>query len=128
EAGNSIVVTDTQSNIRHLTEIIKAIDSSAEGETEIRVFHLTHASPTDVANELSQIFPSSNGTGNNQSPIRFGGGGFGRGGGFGGFPGFGAFAGRQGTGATSANTDQNSRIQKQTQVIAVADLRTSSVV
>src|SRR5450759_1943983 len=59
EAGNSIVVTDTQSNIRHLTEIIKAIDSSAEGETEIRVFHLTHASPTDVANELSQIFPSN---------------------------------------------------------------------
>jgi type II secretory pathway component GspD/PulD (secretin) len=30
EAGNSIVVTDTQSNIRHLTEIIRAIDSSAE--------------------------------------------------------------------------------------------------
>jgi type II secretory pathway component GspD/PulD (secretin) len=134
EAGNSIVITDTQSNIRHLVEIIKAIDSSAEGETEIRVFRLTHASPTDVANELSQIFPSSNGTGNNQSPIRFGGGGFGRGGGFGGFPGFGGgfggggFAARQGNGTTSANTDQNSRIQKQTQVIAVADLRTSSVV
>ena len=68
EAGNSIVITDTQSNIRHLAEIIKAIDSSAEGETEIRVFHLNHASPTDVANELSGIFPSSNGTGEQPVP------------------------------------------------------------
>jgi type II secretory pathway component GspD/PulD (secretin) len=128
EAGNSVVITDTQSNIRHLVEIIKAIDSSAEGETEIRVFRLSHASPTDVANELSQIFPSSNGTGNNQSPIRFGGGGFGRGGGFPGFPGFPGFGGRQAGAATPASTDQNTRIQKQTQVIAVADLRTSSVI
>ena len=55
EAGNSVVITDTQENIRHLTEIIKAIDSSAEAETEIRVFHLKHASPTDVATELESI-------------------------------------------------------------------------
>ncbi len=79
EAGNSIVVTDTQSNIRHLTEIIRAIDNSAEGETEIRVFHLNHASPADVASELGQIFPSS-GTSSSQvqTPFRFGGGGGGR--------------------------------------------------
>ena len=75
EAGNSIVVTDTQSNIRHLTEIIRAIDNSAEGETEIRVFHLNHASPTDVASELSQIFPTSGTSGSQvQTPFRFGGG------------------------------------------------------
>jgi len=36
EAGNSIVITDTQANIHHLAEIIKAIDDSAEAETEIR--------------------------------------------------------------------------------------------
>ena len=34
DAGNSIVVTDTQANIRHLAEIIKAIDGSAEDVTE----------------------------------------------------------------------------------------------
>ncbi|MFZ0826445.1 MAG: secretin N-terminal domain-containing protein [Verrucomicrobiia bacterium] len=130
EAGNSIVVTDTQSNIRHLTEIIRAIDNSAEGETEIRVFHLTHASPADVANELGQIFPSNNGSGNQvQTPFRFGGGG----GGFGGFPGFGGFGGRGGGGGgggsnATANNGSNSRVQKQSQVVAVADLRTSSVV
>ncbi len=59
EAGNSVVVTDTQSNIRHLAEIIQAVDNSAEAETEIRVFRLKYASPTDVANELGSVFPSS---------------------------------------------------------------------
>jgi type II secretory pathway component GspD/PulD (secretin) len=121
EAGNSIVVTDTQSNIRHLTEIIKAIDSSAEGETEIRVFHLSHASPADVASELGQIFPtSSGGTGNNQSPIRFGGGG--GGGGF-----FGRMMAANAAGGGAGN-NQNTRAQKQTQVVAVADSRTQSVI
>jgi type II secretory pathway component GspD/PulD (secretin) len=126
EAGNSIVVTDTQSNIRHLTEIIRAIDSSAEGETEIRVFHLTHASPTDVASELGQIFPTSGTSGGQvQTPFRFGGGGGGMGGG-----GPGGFFQRMMAANTTGGTgnSQNSRIQKQTQVVAVADPRTSSVV
>ena len=129
EAGNSIVVTDTQSNIRHLTEIIRAIDNSAEGETEIRVFHLTHASPADVANELSQIFPSSGTSGSQvQSPFRLGGGGRGGfGGGFPGFPGLPGFGGGGGNTSTSSGS-QNTRVQKQTQVVAVADLRTSSVI
>lgn len=82
-AGNSIVMTDTQANIRHMVEIIKAIDSSAEAETEIRVFHLTHASPSDVASALSGVFPSTSSSGNNnQAPVRFGGGPFGGAGGF----------------------------------------------
>jgi type II secretory pathway component GspD/PulD (secretin) len=126
EAGNSIVVTDTQSNIRHLTEIIRAIDNSAEGETEIRVFHLTHASPADVASELSQIFPTSGTSGSQvQTPFRFGGGGGGPGGGGpGGF--FQRMMAANSAGGTSGS--QNTRIQKQTQVVAVADQRTSSVI
>jgi general secretion pathway protein D len=125
EAGNSIVVTDTQSNIRHLTEIIRAIDNSAEGETEIRVFHLSYASPTDVAGELSQIFPTSGtASGQVQTPFRFGGGAGGPGGG-----GPGGFFQRMMAANAAGNTgSQNSRIQKQTQVVAVADPRTSSVV
>jgi general secretion pathway protein D len=126
EAGNSIVVTDTQSNIRHLAEIIQAVDNSAEGETEIRVFHLTHANPTDVASELGSIFPASGTSGSQvQTPFRFGGGTGGPGGG-----GQGGFFARMMAANTAGGTgsSQNTRIQKQTQVIAVADLRTSSVV
>jgi general secretion pathway protein D len=130
-AGNSIVMTDTQANIRHMVEIIRAIDSSAEAETEIRVFHLTHASPTDVATALSGVFPSSGGSGgnNNQAPVRFGGGPFG-GGGFaammaGGGRGGGGNGGGRGGSASSA---QNDRIRRASQVLAVPDARTSSVI
>ena len=122
EEGNSIVITDTQANIRHLTEIIKAVDDSAEAETEIRVFHLKHASPTDVASELASIFPSSTGN-NSQSPIRFGGGGFG--GGPGGF--FSRMMGGGG-GATSGSSTSNDRVKKATQVNAVADSRIQAVI
>jgi len=138
ETGNSIIVTDTQANIRHLAEIIKAVDDSAEAETEIRVFRLKYASPTDVASELSSVFPSSNASGN-QAPIQFGGrgGGGGGGGGRGGFGG-GAFGGggggpaalfqrMMGSGGTTANSSQQ-RIQKATQVTAVADSRIQAVI
>jgi general secretion pathway protein D len=123
EAGNSIVVTDTQSNIRHLAEIIQAVDNSAEAETQIRVFRLKYASPTDVANELSSVFPSSS-SGNTQSPIQFRGGP----GGFG-FP-FGGFGGRGGNAgnAASGNSSSNDRIKKATQVTAVADSRIQAVI
>ena len=121
EAGNSIVITDTQSNIRHLTEIIKAIDSSAEAETEIRVFRLTHASPTDVATELASIFPSSSSGSSSQSPIRFGGGG-----GPGGF--FSRMMGGGGGGNNSSSSSSSDRIKKATQVSAVADSRIQAVI
>jgi type II secretory pathway component GspD/PulD (secretin) len=125
EAGNSIVITDTQANIRHLTEIIKAIDSGAEASTEIRVFRLRYANPTDVASVLSGIFPAQSGTGGSQTPIRFGGGR--------GFPGgaggrFAGFFGGQGGNNNSAQSSTQDRIRKQQQVVAVADARTSSVV
>lgn len=135
-AGNSIVMTDTQSNIRHLVEIIRAIDTSAQSETEIRVFKLKNASPSDVASLLTELFnTSSSASGNNQqSPIRFGGpgGGF-PGGGFpGGFGGFGGFGGGngggRGGGGGNTATGQNDRIRKASQVVSVADARTSSVI
>ncbi len=128
EAGNSIAVTDTQANIRHLVEIIKAIDSSAEDETELRVFHLKHHDPTEIANLLTGLFSGQSNTSGSQTPIRFGG----PGGGFGGFGGggFGGFAARQAAAQAAANTPANgqaARIKKRQEVIAVADPRTSSV-
>jgi hypothetical protein len=116
EAGNSIVVTDTQSNIRHLVEIIQAVDDSAEAETEIRVFHLKYASPTDVASELGSVFPEQFTSGNHAvaNPVwrrwRRPGGFLADGGGGGGGTAGGLFGGRQPT------AFQNERIQKATQV------------
>ncbi len=123
QAGNSIVITDTQANIHHLAEIIKAVDDSAEAETEIRVFPLHYASPVDVAAELGNIFPSSTSGNGAQSPIRFGGGGGGIGGG-GFFARMMANAGG-GAGGGGSSTD---RIRKATQVNAVADSRIQAVI
>ena len=121
QAGNSIVITDTQSNIRHLAEIIQSIDSSAEMETEIHVFTLKYANPNDVVAMLTAVFPS--GTGGSQT-INVGGRGGGRGGG-GGNP-FAALFGGGGGGASGGGSAQ--RIQKAQQVLAVADGRTQSVI
>ena len=117
QAGNSIVITDTQENIRHIAEIIKAIDSSAAGETEIRVFNLNYANPNDVATELGNLFPSGNSGSGTQLPIRFGGGGGG-----------GGFFARMAAAAAANNGGSNNRAQKQSQVTAVADARTQSVI
>ena len=122
EGGNSIVITDTQSNIRHLTEIIKAIDDSAEAETVIRVFRLHYASPADVAVELGEIFPSSGSGSCTQSPTRFAGGG---GGGPGGF--FARMMGGGGGGAAGGSSSTD-RIKKATAVNAVADSRIQAVI
>ncbi|HLP76143.1 MAG TPA: secretin N-terminal domain-containing protein [Candidatus Paceibacterota bacterium] len=124
QAGNSVIITDTQANIRHLVEIIKAIDSSAEDVTEVRVFKLRYADPTEMATLLAGLFPDQSGTA--QSPIRFGN----RGGGRGGFPGggFNPFAAAFGGGGNQSSGGQTDRIKKRNQVVAVADARTSSVV
>jgi general secretion pathway protein D len=121
EAGNSIVITDTQANIRHIAEIIRAIDDSAEASTEIRVFHLKYASPTDVATEISSVFPSSTSGGGAQAPTRFGGGGGGGGGGFLAR----MMAANAGGAAGGGSAD---RIKKATQVTAVADARIQAVI
>ena len=109
DAGNTIVVTDTQANIRHLVKIIEAVDNSAESETEIRVFRLKYASPTDVADELSGAFPSSNGS-DSLAPFAFGGG----------------LGSPFGGGGNTDSTEQ--RIQKAIQVTAVADSRIQAVI
>ena len=118
EAGNSIVITDTQQNIRHLTEIIKAVDDSAQSETEIRVFRLKYASPIDVAAELASIFPSTTSGNTSQSPTRFAGGG-------------GGFLARMmaaGGGGASASSAANDRAKKAMQVNVVPDSRIQAVI
>lgn len=125
QAGNSLIITDVQSDIRHLVEIIRAIDSSAEDVTQIRVWKLNYADPNDMATLLTGLFSDQNNGAS--TPVQFGGRGGrggGRGGGFGGFGGFNPFAAAFGN--QNANSQQ-SRIRKRNQVVAVPDPRTSSV-
>ncbi len=120
EAGNAMVITDTQANIHRVAEIIQAIDQGAEDVTEVEVFRLEYADPTEMATLLSNVFPDESRSGTSQSPVQFGGpGGFGRF--FGG--------GRTGGGTTSTTAaGQAARIKKRARVIAVPDARTQSVI
>lgn len=113
EAGNAIVITDTQSNIKHLVAIIKAIDSGAESAMIVRPIQLHHADATEMANLVSNLFPDENAN-TAQAPMRFNGGPFN--------PAAAGFAGAGNSGNTGPD-----RIRSQ-QVHAVADARTSTVI
>lgn len=126
EAGNAIVMTDTQANIKKVAEVIKAIDMGAEDVTVVKVFHLQHADPSETADLLTNLFPDDSRSGGNQTPMQFGGFGglrrfFGGGGG-------GGFGPGSGGGNTGGSNSQTQRIRKRNRVVAVADQRTSSVV
>ncbi len=121
EAGNSIIMTDTRANINRVAQIIKAIDQGAEDVTEVQVFRLEYADPTEMATLLTSLFADSGGASGSSTTPQFGGG-------RGGFRDFFRGGGGGGGGESSGGTSQNQRIKKRTKVTAVADARTSSVV
>lgn len=59
-AANCIIITDTHFHIKHLLEIIKDIDDSAEDVNLINIFHLKYADANEFAGELSNLFPDNN--------------------------------------------------------------------
>jgi len=123
EAGNAIVITDTQANIRRVAEIIQGIDMGAEAVTEVHVFRLANADPGETADLLSNLFPDDSKSGGSGQSSIFGAFASRFGGRFGGGPPGGGPGGGGGGGS-----DTNQRIKKRARVIAVADQRTASVV
>ena len=126
--SNSLVVTDTQINIKHIVEIVSALDTSADTVSTMRVFRLKNADPTEMAQLLTNLFASTtNGGANNRGQIgQFGGpaaffGALAAGGAAGG--GFGANR----AGAANTRTG-NTTASRSTPVVAVPDPRTYSVV
>lgn len=105
ESGNLILLTDTQSHIRHLAKIIVAVDNSAETETEIRVFRMTFANPSDIVATLNSVFPDTSASSDNA---------------------FFQFGFDDGSG--NANSGQADRIKTATKVLAEADSRIQAVI
>lgn len=123
EAGNAIVMTDTQANIHKVAEIIHDIDMGAEEFTELKVFPLKNADPTTTADLLTQLFADDSSRQGGQSGFSnpfFGGGGR--------FSRLAGLTGRGGQGNQTSSNSQNQRIKKRNRVVAVADERTTSVV
>ncbi|MEN9632083.1 MAG: putative ral secretion pathway protein [Verrucomicrobiota bacterium] len=146
--SNSLIVTDTQINIRHIVELVAALDGSASSVAAMKVFHLKNADPTEMAQLIMNLYaaPSSSSSGGRGGP----GGGFA---GFGGFGGFGPFGGafgggggapgggggpgggssrgggsRTSSGGSSRGGSRGGQTARGTPVSAVADPRTYSVI
>lgn len=127
--SNSLVVTDTNINVRHIVEIVSALDTSADTVSTMKMFHLKNADPVEMAQLINNIFatPTQGSTaGRTAGPAGFPG--------FPGFPGFGGVTGRGGTtggrsGRTGGTgTGGSSSSSRSTPVAAIADARTYSVI
>ena len=122
--SNSLVVTDTQSNIRHIVELISALDGSAGSVSAMKVFHLKNADPVEMAQLITNLFQqpaTGGGTAAAMTPGQMGA----RGG-----PGSAAAmaAARGGRGTTSTSRGGRGATGRGTSVMAVADPRTYSVI
>ena len=118
ESSNAIILTDTQTNIHRIAQIIHSLDTSISSISAIRVFPLRYADAKDFANVITQLFSPDAGTSrtgqNNQNPAAAFFGRFGRGGGGGG-------------GDAPAAPDSAAR-KAASRVVAVPDEQSNSVV
>ncbi len=114
ESSNSILLTDTQTNIRRMAEIIRAIDTSVASISTIKVYQLRYANAKELATVLTQLFASTSNSSGSNSQGSSGRRGF--------FP-----FGPPGGGSQSA-TPQSEARQAQSRVIAVADDQSNSLI
>lgn len=55
-SSNSLILTDTEANVKRITEIVQALDLSIAQVTELRVFKLQYADATDTARLIVDSF------------------------------------------------------------------------
>jgi len=124
EGSNSLIMTDTQTNIRRIAEIIRAIDTSVEGISMLHVYSIQYANAKDLATVITQLFAAPPATDQNRRR-----GGFPGFGGGGGFPGFGGGGGdRGGGGGGQPSTGTSEARQAASRVVAVADDQSNSLI
>lgn len=114
ENSNAILLTDTQTNIHRIAEIIHSLDNSISSISTIHVYALRYADAKDFANVLTQLFNPDQSAGNwlKQNAPQ-------------------AFAARfvRGGGDNGANAAPASEARKAaSRVIAVADEQSNSVI
>lgn len=117
--SNSLVVTDTNINVKHVVTLVAALDGSSDSVSAMRIFKLENADPVEMASLLMSLFqsPTTGGLSGAGGPMmqmlamrgaqQRGGGGSNR-------------SGRSGGGSSGG--------ARGTPVLAVADPRTFSVI
>ena len=76
DSSNAVILTDTQTNIHRMAEIIRALDTSVSSISVIRVYTLRYADAKELADVITELFAPS--TSNNNNKQQGGRGGFGR--------------------------------------------------
>ncbi len=113
ESSNAILLTDTQTNVRRIAEIIRALDTSISSISTIHVYQLRYADSKDLAKVITDLFSSEQPKQDNQP---------------GGFPGFGGFRRMFGGGGGNATPPPSPARQAASRVVAVADEQSNSVI
>jgi hypothetical protein len=126
ETSNCVAVRAPADTMRVIADVVTQIDVPVTDVTEVRVFRLANANPTELVEQLGQLFPNVTRSNTDETTTAFPPGGppFLRGLGNGGPPG--TFSG--GFGSALAGSGESSRVRKLGDVIAVADERTSTLI
>lgn len=114
ESSNTLILTDTQANIRRIAAIVQAIDASVSGEQQVRVFNLAHADATTVAQVINDLYTSKSTANRNNQNV--------------GGPFAAMFGGRNGPQQQTTQGSANAASAKAGEVNAAADSGTNSVV
>jgi type II secretory pathway component GspD/PulD (secretin) len=143
--SNSLLVTDTNINLKQVVALVNALDTSSDTVSTMKIFQLKNADPYEMAQLITNLYGtgSQNGRGGTQGQFGLPGRG-----GIGGFPGFGPAAifggaaaaaaggpgsgrggGPGGTTSGRGGTGRGGNTSVRTvPVVAVADPRTYSVI
>mgnify|MGYP002630580469 CR=1 FL=1 len=111
ERSNSLIVLAPDDQLATIEELVKELDGNVDDVTEVRVFPLKNADPTEMADQLNQLFGDTTTRNNSQtgfqSPFSFG-----------------RFTG----GGTQGNSNNNRALRSDQKVTAVPDPRTSALI
>lgn len=115
--SNAIILTDTQTDIHRIAEIIRALDTSISGISTIKVYPLKFADSKSLADLLTQLFASDSSANKLATAIGQV------------FPGFGGpRGGNRGAGAPASSEPDSEARQAASRVVAVADEQSNSVI
>jgi general secretion pathway protein D len=67
QASNSLILTDTSSNVKRIVQIVKELDQYVSGTTSIRVFPLQYADASNVARIIKEVFETDSSSSRNSS-------------------------------------------------------------
>ena len=142
--SNSLIVTDTNINLKQVVALVNALDTSSDTVSTMKIFQLKNADPYEMAQLLTNLYGTSASSQSGRGGLP---GQFGALGGRGGFPGFGpaaifggaaaaaAASARGGGGGDRGGNNRDSRAGRggntsvrTVPVVAIADPRTFSVI